>query len=138
MTDTNTLCFDDADFEKLAAPGLYTSTIVTTRFHTSEQGNETLQVVHELEGLTPGSDRVAEYFVLDGGSPRGRALSRRRLVGLYRACGFAPVSGHAIDPTDLLDARLEVRVEHDDYQGRPRLRVAAHRPLGSGPARASF
>ena len=135
-----TLCFDDTDFnfENLATPGDYTSTIVTARFRTSEQGNETLQVVHELDGLTPGGDRVAEYFVLDGGSSRGRAFARRRLVELYRACGLSPASGHAIDPTDLLDARLEVRVEHDSYQGRPRLRIAAHRPLESGPARASF
>jgi hypothetical protein len=126
--------FDDADFDVLPAPGFYKSMIVTARFRTSEQGNETLQVVHELEGLAPGRDRVAEYFVLAGGSPRGLALSRRRLLELYRACGLAPKSGDGIDPADLLDGRLEVRVEHDSWQGRPRLRVTSHRVPGSGPA----
>ena len=104
------------------------------RFRRSEQGNQTLQVVHELEGLAPGRDRVAEYFVLEGSSPRGLALSRRRLVELYRSCGLSPRSGDAIDPADLLEQRLEVRVEHDAWQGRPRLRVTSHRALGSGPA----
>jgi hypothetical protein len=129
----NTLQFDDADFDVLAAPGHYKSTIVTARFRTSERGNETLQVVHELEGLPPGRDRVAEYFLLGGGSPRGRALSRRRLVELYRSCGLAPKGGDGIDPADLFEARLEVRIEHDAFEGRPRLRVASHRPLGSPP-----
>lgn len=134
---TDMLKFDDADFGLLPEPGFYRSTIVTARFRTSEQGNETLQVVHELEGLAPGRDRVAEYFLLGGGSPRGRALSRRRLVELYRSCGLSPRSGDAIDPADLLDARLEVRVEHDSWEGRPRLRVASHRPPGK-PEQAPF
>jgi hypothetical protein len=128
---TDALQFDDADFGALPEPGFYKSTIVSGRFRTSEQGNKTLQVVHELEGLAPGRDRVAEYFVLGGGSPRGRALSRRRLVELYCSCGLTPKSGDEIDPADLLDMKLEVRVEHDAWQGRPRLRVASHRPLGS-------
>jgi hypothetical protein len=135
---TEVPCFDDADFDELAPAGFYASTIVTARFRTSEQGNSTLQVVHELAGLPPGRDRVAEYFVLEGGSPRGRAFSRRRLLELYRAAGLAPKKGDAIDPADLLDARLEVRIEHDTWQGRPRLRVAAHRPLGSSPERTPF
>lgn len=126
--------FDDADFDVLPAPGFYKSTVVGARFRRSEQGNQTLQVVHELEGLAPGRDRVAEYFVLEGSSPRGLALSRRRLVELYRSCGLSPRSGDAIDPADLLEQRLEVRVEHDAWQGRPRLRVTSHRALGSGPA----
>jgi len=130
---TDALRFDEADFDTLPEPGFYRSMIVTARFRTSEQGNETLQVVHELEGLAPGRDRVSEYFVLGGGSPRGRALSRRRLVELYRACGLTPKGGEAIDPSDLLEAKLEVRVEHDSWQGRPRLRVTSHRVLGSVP-----
>lgn len=128
---TDALTFADADFDRLAEPGIYKSTIVAGRFRTSEQGNKTLQIVHELEGLAPGRDRVAEYFVLDGSSPRGRAMSRRRLVELYRSCGFEPKGGDEIDPSDLLDRKLEVRVEHDSWQGRPRLRVTSHRPLGS-------
>lgn len=126
--------FEDADFDLLPAPGFYKSNIVTARFRRSEQGNETLQVVHELQGLAPGRDRVAEYFVLEGSSPRGLALSRRRLVELYRSCGLSPRSGEEIDPADLLERQLEVRVEHDSWEGRPRLRVTAHRAPGAGPA----
>jgi hypothetical protein len=131
---TDALSFNDADFDTLPEPGFYRSTIVNARFRMSEQGNQTLQVVHELEGLVPGRDRVAEYFVLEGGSPRGRALSRHRLVELYRSCGLMPKGGEGIDPADLLEAKLEVRVEHDSWQGRPRLRVTSHRTPGSGSA----
>jgi hypothetical protein len=74
---------------------------------------------------------VSEYFVIEGGTARGRALSRRRLVQLYRACGLEPRAGDGIETADLLGARLEVRVEHELYQGQPRLRVAGHRRPGS-------
>lgn len=131
MSDA-TPCFDATDFqEELPAPGFYASVITTARFRRSERGNDMIQVVHALEGATPGHEHVAEYFVIQGGSPRGRALSRRRLLELYRACGLDPKRGDEIEPADLLDARLEVRVEHDVWQGRPRLRVAGHRRLGS-------
>jgi hypothetical protein len=75
--------------------------------------------------------------VLEGPSPHAIAVCRRRLVELYRAAGRAPSAGDEIVPADLVGAHLEVRVEHDSYLGRPRLRVAAHRPPsgedGGGP-----
>jgi len=43
----------------------------------------------------------------------------------------------AIDPADLLGVQLEVRVEHDEWDGQPRLRVASHRSLAS-PGRTPF
>jgi hypothetical protein len=137
MTDTTdaTPCFDATDFQdELPPPGFYASSITTARFRRSERGNDMIQVVYALERGTPSHDHVSEYFVLVGGTARGRALSRRRLVELYRACGLDPRQGDAIDPSDLLGARLEVRVEHEVWQGRPRLRVSAHRRIGSSSA----
>ena len=126
-----TLRFDDTDFQhELPAPGFYAAAVVGARFRKSERGNDTIQVTYELDGLPPGHDRVAEYFLLRGGSPRGRALSRQKLIELYQASGLAPSGGEEIDPADLFGARLQVRLEHDTWQGRPRLRVAGHRPLG--------
>lgn len=132
MSDATTPCFDATDFQdELPAPGFYTGEITTARFRRSERGNDMIQVVYALERVTPGHEHVSEYFVLAGGSPRGRALSRRRLVELYRACGIEPKPGAEIEPADLLGARLEVRIEHDSWNGRPRLRVAGHRRLGA-------
>ena len=134
MPETETPTFEDGDFkDELPAPGYYRSTIGTARLRRSAtSGNDMVQVIHELEGVAPGGhDRVADYFVLAGGSPRGRALSRRRLLELYHACGVEPRPGEPIDPADLLGARVEVKVEHDSWQGRPRLRVIAHRRVGA-------
>lgn len=124
--------FEATDFaDELPTPGFYVSEIVSARWRRSERGNDMIHVVHALAGTPPSHDHVSEYFVLGGGSPRGRALSRRRLVELYRACGLEPAAGDGIETADLLGARLEVRVEHETYDGRPRLRVAGHRRLGA-------
>lgn len=133
MSD-NSPHFETADFaDELPAPGFYRSSIVTARWRRSERGNDMIQVVHALETAPPGHDHVSEYFVTAGGTERGRALSRRRLIQLYRACGLEPRAGEGIETADLLGARLEVRVEHELYQGQARLRVAGHRRLGSSP-----
>lgn len=118
--------------ESPPAPGIYATTITSARLRRSQSGNRMVHVVYAVEGLAPGHDRVAEYFVLEGASPRGLALSRRRLVELYRACGFDPREGDEIAPAELVGTRLEVKVDHETFQGEVRLRVVAHRPLGAG------
>lgn len=131
MSDV-TLRFDDSDFQHdLPPPGFYVAAVVGARFRMSQSGNDTIQVTFEIEGVPPSNDRVAEYFVLRGSNPRGRALARQRLVELYEACGLAPKGGEAIDPADLFGARLQVKLGHDAWQGQPRLAVIGHRPLGS-------
>ena len=131
------LHFDADDLlEKLPEPGYYRATVATARHRTSAAGNPMIQVVHELEGVSAGHARVSEYFAL-GGSARGQAMARRKLAQLYRACGLAPKGGDAIDPADLLGAQLEVRVEHDEWNGEPRLRVASHRSPAA-PGRTPF
>jgi hypothetical protein len=135
MSDMHPARFEAGDLnDELPRPGFYASEVINARFRKSEAGNAMLQVVHAIAGGTPGHDRVAEYFILAGGSARGRALSRKRLVELYRACGLEPRAGEPIEPSDLIDARLEVHVEHELWQGRPRLRVTAHRRANSGEA----
>jgi hypothetical protein len=116
----------------IPAPGYYRSRISTARFRHSAAGNRMVQVVYALGDVAAGHDRVAEYFVLDAPSPRGRIMARMRLVDLYRACGLCPQKGDAIDPADLVDAELEVKLEHDHWDGQTRLRVVAHRRLVTG------
>src|SRR3989304_2584620 len=125
--------FEPADVsDELPVPGFYPSTITAARIRRSQSGNRMVHVVHALDGVPPGRDRVAEYFVLEGASPRGLALAKRRLVGLYRAARLDPREGGAIAPEELRDARLEVQVDHDEWQGERRLRVVGHRPPGAG------
>ena len=76
------LHFADEDFDGSLPPeGSYAAVIERARFYTSRQGNTTLQVTCGIEGF---DDDVADYFVLTGASERGRAVSRRRMIELYR------------------------------------------------------
>jgi hypothetical protein len=120
--------------DEVPAPGIYASTITTARLRSSQSGNAMVHVVHALEGVPPGYDRVSEYFVLEGASARGLAFSRRRLVELYRACGLKPSPGAEIAPAELQGARLRVKVEHEEWRGELQLRVVAHLPLSDETA----
>lgn len=123
-------CFEEADLsDGLPAAGFYASTVTTSRLRRSSSGNRMVHVVHTLDDVAPGHDRVAEYFVLEGASPRGLQVARRRLVELYRACRREPEAGEEITPEDLLGSRLAVKVEHESFRGEIRLRVVGHRPL---------
>lgn len=108
----------------LPEPGFYRSTITSAQFRTSSQGNHMIQIVHTLAEI---DDQVPDYFVLEGASPKGVATARRRLVELYRACGRDPVEGDAIVPEDLVNAQLDVCVDHDLWKGQTRLKVIAYR-----------
>jgi hypothetical protein len=125
-----TIRFDDVDLDgSLPTPGYYHSRVTNSRFRRSAQGNRMLQVVYALDGVAAGRDRVAEYFVLDGVSSYARSWARRRLVELYRACGLNPKSGDEISAADLFEAKLLIKVDHDEWQGQARLRVVGYRSI---------
>jgi hypothetical protein len=122
--------FQETDFsDPLPPEGYHKGVIDRARFRTSERGNMTLQVIYELPDAQAGYDTVADYFVLAGSSLRGLAVSRRRLLELYRACGLHPKNGDPIRPADLEGSHLEIRIGHEVYEGAPRLRVLGYRQL---------
>ena len=120
-------------YDQPPEPGYYTSTISSARFRKSSKGNRMLQIVHSLQDVFFSHQKLADYFVLEGEqvSPTGILIARRRLVQLYHACGLRPQDGQPIDPTVLMHAQLEVRIEHEDWEDQLRLRVVAYRPLQS-------
>jgi hypothetical protein len=117
---------DDID-AALPAEGYHDAVVDRARFRTSQQGNTTLQVLCEITGAPVGFDTVVDYFVLSGSTERARAVSRRRLLELYRACGLTPQAGDPIRPEHLAGCRLRVRVKHETYDGTQRLRVLGYR-----------
>lgn len=132
MTNQNNTSFQPQDFyDELPVPRYYAGTISSAHFRQSSNGNYMLQVVHALANVRPLFRLVVDCFVLEGKrvSPVGILLARRRLVELYHACGIFPCEGEEIDPDELLFAELQVRVLHDEWEGRDRLRVAGYRPL---------
>ena len=125
-------CFLFEDFhDELPDPGFYPGSIKTARFRRSANGNRMLQVLYALDDVESAYKLVTDYFVLEGErvSPSGIFLARRRLVELYQACRIFPKEGDQIAPSQLTGARLQVQVEHEEWQGRTQLRVVAYRPL---------
>ena len=117
--------------DRLPDPGSYPGCIERARFRQSANHNRMLQVVLTLKGVEPAYQTVCDYFVLDGAhvSESGIRFARRRLVELYHACGIFPAEGDEIVPAQLLHARLQVRVAHEQWESRLRLRVAGYRPM---------
>jgi hypothetical protein len=111
----------------LPAPGLYPAQIKDARFRRSVNGNRMLQVIYVLDEVSAAHGRLSEYFVLEGGSAFGLARTRRRLVDLYLAAGLDPKPGDEIAAGELVGATVELEVEHDRWQGQPRLKVVGHR-----------
>ncbi len=129
------LRFDAQDLRpELPAPGFYPVQIRDARFRRSANGNRMLQVAYALAEVDAAYGRLSEYFVLEGGSAFGLAMTRRRLVDLYWASGLDPKPGDEISGTDLIGAQLEVELEHDRWQGQPRLKVVRHRRCADAAA----
>jgi len=121
--------FEPSDVaDELPAAGYYEGTIRRAQWRESERGSRMVQVLYALNGVGAAYGCVAEYFVLEGASERGAAMARRRLVNVYRTCGLEPQAGEPLGLARLVGRRLLVRLEHDEYNGRPRLRVVGHRP----------
>ncbi len=132
MTTQSKTSFQPQDFyDEPPRPRYYPGTISSAHFQQGTNGNYMLQVVHTLADVRPAFQLVVDCFVLEGKrvSPVGILLARRRLVQLYHACRLYPCEGEQIIPDELLFAELQVRVLHDEWQGRDRLRVAGYRPL---------
>ena len=130
---TNKSFFQLEDFfdDHFPDPGYYPCTITSARFRRSSKGNRMLQVLFSLEGVDSCHQMLSDYFVLQGEqvTPSGIYFARRRLVHLYNACRLFPSEGDPIVPSELLNSRLQVRIDHQDWQGQRRLRVVAYRPL---------
>ena len=114
--------------DDLPVAGSYSSIILGAQLRHSAHGNLMLQVIHSLHDVPPHLQRLPDYFILEGPNKRAVALARRRIVQLFRACGLDPVEGETISTTHLLDARLDVKVIPDTWNGKPWLRPVDYRP----------
>lgn len=122
------LRFEETDVGGAPAPGWYPGTITTACWRQSTRNNRMVYVMLVLDGVSAPYDRIADFFVLDGVTPRGIACSRRRLVELFRACGQSPRAGDEIRPDDLLTRRIQAKIVHEIWKENTRLQVVAYRP----------
>ena len=122
------LRFLAADIGGPPRPGWYAGTVMTAGWRQSAHDNRMVHVVLSLEGVLPPFERIADYFVLEGATPRGRAYSRKRLVALFHAGGLWPQPGDEIRPEALAGLSIEVKVVHELWKDTPRLQVVGYRP----------
>jgi hypothetical protein len=122
--------FQISDFtEALPEEGYHPCVIHSARPRTSERGNATIQIIYELDDVDATCDRVAEYIMVGGASPQAQRIGRRRLLALCRTVGLDPHEGDELNLADLVGRELQVRIGHDTYDGKPRVRVLGYRPL---------
>ena len=120
--------FHISDFtEVLPKEGYHRCTIHSARPRTSERGNATVQLIYHLEGVDPTCDRVTEYVVVAGASPEALRSGRRRLLALSQACGLDLREGSELNLADLVGRELQIRIGHDTYEGKPRVRALGYR-----------
>lgn len=131
------LRFEETDVGGPPAPGWYAGSITSACWRKSSVNNRMVYLVVGLDGVGPPHDRISDYFVLEGVTPRGIACSRRRLVELFRACGLSPSAGDEIRPGDLLNHRIEVKIVHEVWKGSTRLQVVAYRSARPLPVKRS-
>lgn len=121
------VCFG-REFEALIPnEGDYSAYVHSVRQRNSEQGNATIQVVYGVLDVDPAWDRVSEYFVVSCPNSRALAISQRRLRSLCRACGLNPQDGEPVNLSQLVGRELELRLGHETFEQRKRLRVLGHR-----------
>ena len=122
---------DACNVDQPPEPGFYPGCIERARFRQSANHNRMLQVIFTLDGVETAFRTVCDYFVLAGEhvSASGVFFARRRLVELYRACGIFPAEGDEIIPVQLQHALLQLRIAHDQREGRLTLRIVGYRPM---------
>jgi len=115
-----------ADQAVIPEEGDYPAFVHSVRERVSGRGNATIQVVYEVLEVDPAWDRVSEYFVVSSLNPRAVAISQRRLLSLCRACELVPDESDEVDLGQLVGHGLSLRLGHETYEQRKRLRVIAH------------
>lgn len=123
------LHFNEADMGGPPPPGWYAGTVTTACWRSSSHNNRMVYLVVALDGIGSPYDRLSDYFVLEGVTPRGIACSRRRLVTVFRAGGLSPRAGEEIRPSCLEGLRIEVKLAHELWKGKVRLQITGYRPL---------
>lgn len=104
----------------------YRALVHSVKERVSERGNATIHVVYGVPDVDPAWEWVSEYFVVSCLNPRAVAIGQRRLFSLCRACGLVPCEGEEVDLGQLVGRELQLRLGHETFEQRKRLRVLAH------------
>lgn len=122
--------------DRVPDPGWYRLAIVGAYQRGTDQGSLAIKVKFEVVGDREDADdggfdgvEVWDQFVVDGSSDGGADVALRRLARLYRACGFEVEPDTDYEVSALEGREILGRIVPDEFQGQPRSRVRAFRPL---------
>lgn len=121
------LHFSETDVNDRPRPGWYSATVATACWRQSSKNHRMVYVLVVVDAIAAPNDRISDYFVLEGVTPRGIACSRHRLVKLFRAGGLVPEAGEEIRPERLEGLKVEVDLAHELWNGKFRLQIRGYR-----------
>lgn len=127
--------------DRVPDPGWYRASVAGVWKRPTDTGSVAVKVKFVL--LDDGDFEEVELwdqFVVESvGTPdtgkEGEQVARRRLARLIRACGIQIEPDVDLSLSPLEGCELLLRVVPDVFQGQPRSRVKAYRPLGRGGQR---
>lgn len=121
--------------DRVPDPGWYRLAVVGAYQRATDQGSVAVKVKFEIadDGEWAGVE-CWDQFVVEGASDEGADVALRRLARLYRACGVAVEPETDYEVSALEGREVLGRLVEDTFQGQPRARVRAFRPV---PRRAA-
>jgi hypothetical protein len=125
------LRFSEIDVDDRPRPGWYRATVATACWRQSAKNHRMVYVLLVVDAVAAPYDRISDYFVLEGVTPRGIACSRHRLVALFRAGGLLPEAGEEIRPERLEGLKVEIDLVHEVWNGKLRLQIRGYRPASA-------
>ena len=121
--------------DRVPDPGWYRTSITGAWKRPTATGSVAVKVKFEIteDGDFEGAE-VWDQFVVEAkdqsdGTEEGEAVARRRLARLFRACGGQVKAETTYKVKDLEGRDLVVMVVPDRFEGQPRARIKAFRPV---------
>lgn len=124
--------------DRVPDPGWYHLAVVGAYQRATDTGSSAVKIKFEVteEGDFEGVE-CWDQFVTDGASDEGADVALRRLARLYRAVGVAVEPDRDYEVAALEGGELLGRIVEDSFQGQPRSRVRAFRPVPRGHSAAA-
>ena len=131
-----TIVFRPEDLvDRVPDPGWYRMSITGAWKRPTDTGSVAVKVKFEItedgnfEGVEVWDQFVVEAKTDSESADEGEAVARRRLARLFRACGGQVIAKTAYQIKDLEGRDILGKIVADRFQGQPRARIKAFRPL---------
>lgn len=115
--------FHAHDLQAPVPEGTYLVKIADIQERTSRNGNQLVEIRHELQEGEYAGQILRDYFVTDASNDAAARVGRRRLLRLCRLCQLEVRPGQEVSLSDLVGRLLVASVVEDVHAGLPVSRV---------------